>query len=63
MSYTFFSGRLCGTCVADHGVTLDLQDCTADSCVAGLVLFILLCELLRMLRYFMRVCRAWVMVM
>jgi len=37
------SGRLCGTCSHNYGVTLDLQSCRED-CVPGIVLFILLCE-------------------
>lgn len=38
-------GPLCGTCIKNHGVTLDLQNCTGTTCVAGLLLFIGLCIL------------------
>lgn len=37
-------GDLCGECEDGRGVTLDLQSCSTTSCIAGLILFIFLCE-------------------
>ena len=34
-------GTLCGECSSGYSVTLDLQSCSPNDCVIGLVLFIL----------------------